>query len=64
MVTHDISEAASMSDRVFVFSRRPAVVKSVHDLTELKDLTPLQRREHPSFHRYFKAIWKELDIHV
>ena len=64
MVTHDISEAVSMSDRIFVLSRRPAVVKTVHDLADLKDLAPLQRRDHPSFHIHFNAIWKELDIHV
>ena len=64
LVTHDISEAISMSDRVFILSRRPATVKAVRDLSELKDLTPLQRRDHPSFHIHFNAVWKELDIHV
>lgn len=64
LVTHDISEAISMSDRIFILSRRPATVKAVRDLSELKDLTPLQRRDHPSFHIHFNAVWKELDIHV
>ena len=64
MVTHDIAEAVSMSDRVFVLSHRPAVVKAIHTLTDLQGLTPLQRRDHPSFHTYFNTIWKELDIHV
>ena len=64
LVTHDISEAISMSDRIFILSRRPATVKAVRDLRELKDLTPLQRRDHPSFHIHFNAVWKELDIHV
>ena len=64
MVTHDIAEAVSMSDRVFVLSHRPAVVKAVHVLTDLQGLTPLQRRDHPSFHTHFNTIWKELDIHV
>ena len=64
LVTHDIAEAASMSDRIFILSRRPAVVKKVHDLTELSGLTPLQRRDHPSFHTHFNAVWKEVDLHV
>ena len=64
LVTHDIAEAVSMSDRIFILSRRPAVVKKVHDLTELTGLTPLQRRDHPSFHTHFNAVWKEVDIHV
>ena len=64
LVTHDIAEAVSMSDRIFILSRRPAVVKKVHDLSELQGLTPLQRRDHPSFHTHFNAVWKELEIHV
>ncbi len=64
LVTHDIAEAVSMSDRIFVLTHRPASVKATHDLSEFKDLPPLQRRDHPSFHIHFNAVWKELDIHV
>ena len=64
LVTHDISEAVSMSDRVIVLSRRPAVVKSIHDLSALQGLNPLQRRDADTFHIYFNAIWKELDLHA
>ena len=63
LVTHDISEAVSMSDRVVVLSRRPAVVKAVFDMGELRTLSPMQRRENPAFPRYFDAIWKELELH-
>lgn len=63
LVTHDISEAISLSDRIFVLSARPAVVKSVHTLTALQGLTPLERRDTEAFHAYFQAIWKELDFH-
>lgn len=64
LVTHDISEAISMSDRVMVLSRRPAVVESIHDLRDLRDLTPMQRRSTPAFQTWFNTIWKELDINV
>ena len=63
LVTHDISEAVSMSDRVVVLSRRPAVVKAVFDMGELRQLDPMQRRESPAFPRFFDAIWKELELH-
>lgn len=63
LVTHDISESISMSDRVVVLSQRPAKVKAIHDLTELRALSPLARRDHPAFRSYFNAIWKELDVH-
>lgn len=62
LVTHDISEAVSMSDRVVVLSRRPATVKAVFDMRELRRMDPLKRRENPVFARYFDAIWKELEL--
>ena len=62
LVTHDISEAVSMSDRVVVLSRRPATVKAVFDMRELRRMDPLKRRENPAFARYFDAIWKELEL--
>ena len=63
LVTHDIAEAVSMSDRVVVLSARPAVVKTVLDMGALRGLPPLERRSTPEFHRYFDLIWKELDVH-
>ena len=65
MVTHDISESVSMSDRVVVLSKRPATVKNIHTI-EFSDSfsTPLARRDAPEFRVYFNDIWKELDIHV
>ncbi len=61
LVTHDISEAVSMSDQVVVLSGRPGRVKSVHDLDLFQGLSPMERRDHPSFHLFFNRIWKELD---
>lgn len=63
LVTHDISEAISMSDRVVVLSRRPAVVKTICDMGPLRQLDPMARRDTPEFHTFFNLIWKELDIH-
>ncbi len=62
LVTHDISEAISMSDRVVVLTARPGKVRAIHDLTEFSGLTPMERRDHGQFHRYFNQIWKELDL--
>lgn len=61
LVTHDIAEAVSMSDRVVVLSRRPGQVKAVYDLEAMRGLGTMDRREHPEFQRYFNAVWKELD---
>ena len=65
IVTHDISEAISMSDRVIVLSKRPATVKSIHTIDfEMENKTPINCRESPKFSKYFDTIWKELDVHV
>ncbi len=66
MVTHDIPEAISMSDRIIVFTKRPAQLKGIHTVQfeNLKNRTPLACREEESFSRYFNLIWKELDVHV
>ncbi len=62
LVTHDIAEAVSMADRVVVLSQRPATVKAIFDMEQLRQLTPLQRRESPLFSRFFDSVWKELEI--
>lgn len=66
MVTHDISEAISLSDRVVVLSKRPGTIKSIHNiaLTTKEPRTPIESREAPEFREYFNTIWKELDVHV
>ena len=64
LVTHDISEAISLSDRVVVFSHRPATVKHIHDLSALRHYSPMERRAQPEFQTLFHQLWKELDIHV
>jgi NitT/TauT family transport system ATP-binding protein len=59
LVTHDITEAISMSDRIIVLTNRPAKVKSVHQIT-LDATSPLKRRERAEFSKWFEIIYKEL----
>ena len=61
LVTHDISEAISMSDRIVVLTARPGRVRKIFELSELDGISPMARRDHPKFHCYFNDIWKELD---
>lgn len=63
LVTHDISEAISMSDSILVFSPRPAHIKKSFDI-HFDCISPIERRNSPIFQHYFDLIWKELDIHV
>lgn len=63
MVTHDISEAISMSDRVIVLSKRPATVKEIYNIDfEIENRDPMNARKSPKFSKYFDSLWKELDV--
>lgn len=63
MVTHDISEAICVSDRIVVLSRRPAHIKAIHAIDfDMQKNFPMARREHPLFRTYFNQIWRELDV--
>ena len=62
MVTHDIPEAISMSDKIIVLSHRPATIKNIHEIKfDIKNRNPLNCRDHPDFRKYFDIIWKELN---
>lgn len=63
IVTHDISEAISMSDRVLVLSKRPGTIKDIHKINfGIEDRTPINCRESPKFSQYFNTLWKELGV--
>lgn len=61
LVTHDISEAISMAERIVVLSERPATVKRIHE-TKLGHIpTPLKRRENREFSRQFEMLWRDIN---
>ncbi len=63
IVTHDISEAISMSDRVLVLTKRPGKIKDIHTIEfEMENRTPLNCRENPKFSKYFNTLWRELRV--
>ena len=59
LVTHDISEALSMSDRIIILTKRPARVKDIVDIS-FQGATPLGKREDTEFGKYFEMIWRNL----
>lgn len=60
LVTHDISEAISMSDKIIVLTKRPGTIKQIINLDFPKELTPLERRNNIEFNNYFKSLWETL----
>ena len=62
LVTHDIGEAIAMSDRIYLFSKRPGTI--VREFTvpdELRHLEPFRARNHPAYNDLFQIIWEELN---
>lgn len=61
IITHDISEAISLADRVLILSGRPATVKKELPITlTITENSPLAARNAPEFPIYFKQLWEEL----
>lgn len=62
LVTHDIGEAISMSDRVYLFSPSPGRLhRTFHIPEELRSLTPFEARNSEQYQNLFQTIWKELE---
>lgn len=61
MVTHDIAEAVSMSDKVVVLSKRPCKIKNVYDIKLANKDTPINNRKDEKFAYYYDQLWRDLD---
>ena len=62
LITHDISEAISVADRVLVLCKRPAHVVGEHVLHFDANTKPLQRREEKEFSGWFEMLWRQLNV--
>lgn len=61
LVTHDISEAIAMGDRVIILSKRPASVSKIVDIKlSIPERTPFTSRSAPEFKELFNEIWEEM----
>ena len=61
LITHDVTEAIRMADRILVLSRLPAKILSAHTLpADLRRQSPMEAGNHSEFSCYFNKIWKEL----
>mgnify|MGYP004728955827 FL=1 len=59
IVTHDLSEAISLCSKIIVLSKRPSIIKNIHEI-KLYD-TPIQNRKSEYFSYYYDLLWKEID---
>ena len=62
LVTHDLSEAISVADRVIVLTKRPGRIRKIVPIQiDMEERTPMKSRNAPEFKDYFNLIWKELN---
>lgn len=64
MVTHDISEAISMADKVIVLTKSPSKIKTIYEIKLNSKRTPIENRKDKNFSYYYDKIWKDIDYHV
>ncbi|RJE90148.1 ABC transporter ATP-binding protein [Paenibacillus sp. 1011MAR3C5] len=62
LVTHDLAEAAAMSDRVIVLGRNPGHIrKEIKVPAEIRSADPMTARKLANFQLLFEELWSELD---
>ena len=64
LITHNIEEAISLSDRVIVLSKRPCTIKNIYEIKLDNKTNPINNRKDPKYNYYFDLIWGDLDVHV
>ncbi len=62
LVTHNIEEAITFSDKVIILSKRPASIKKILTIDIKNESSIYERRKDINFNKYFDIIWKDLDI--
>jgi NitT/TauT family transport system ATP-binding protein len=63
LITHDVEEAVSLSDRVVVLTHRPSRIKAVHDIRLEGDRNDMMvARDAPGFTALVREIWSQLDV--
>ncbi len=60
LVTHDLAEAISAGDYVYVLSKRPGHFVKTIKMDFPKEMTPFMRRNSPQFNTYLNMLWKEM----
>ncbi|MDD6039147.1 MAG: ABC transporter ATP-binding protein [bacterium] len=61
LVTHDLSEAISMGDRILILSPRPGTIVRTIQMSFDSSLSSIARRQTDEFKQYFSELWKEMN---
>ncbi len=61
IVTHDLAEAISISNKIVIMSKRPSIVKDIIEIKLENNINPIENRKDKKFSYYYEKIWKEID---
>ena len=61
MVTHDINEAITLSERVIVLSKRPATVKNIYKIDFENERSTINTKKEKKYNEYYDMIWSDLN---
>jgi NitT/TauT family transport system ATP-binding protein len=62
-ITHDIEEAVSIADKVYILSKGPGTVRDLRTIRlNMKRESPIDARKNPEFHTHYAAIWNQLEV--
>lgn len=62
LVTHDLSEAIAVSNRVILLQRNPGKIRRIFPVPEhIRSAPPLYARDQPGFTELFHEIWTEME---
>lgn len=64
LITHDIAEAVSISNRVIVLTKRPAKIKKIYKIELNNPSVPTKNREDLKFNYYYNLIWRDIDENI
>lgn len=61
MVTHDINEAITLSEKVIVLTNRPCKIKNIYDIEFKNKRSSLNTRKEDNYNTYYENIWRDLN---
>src|SRR5699024_10353498 len=65
LVTHDLAEAISMSDRIILMDANPGRIHKVFNVPEeIRDIEPFYVRRHPAYQDLFNYICQYVSVNI
>jgi NitT/TauT family transport system ATP-binding protein len=60
LITHDLTEAVALADRVAIMTRRPGRIKAIHRIDLPRPRSVMELQGSREFHRIYELVWRDL----